>query len=126
MIPIGFMIISEAAPQAKAGKIKLLASREAHRLREYPDLPAVAEIVPGFQPMPGWTGLFTPVGLPQPVFRRLQGDVLKAIKLPETVERINQAGFEVIANTPEEFAAQIKQEIALVDKVAKAAHIKLE
>jgi len=66
------------------------------------------------------------VGIPQPVFRRLQGDILKAIKTPEAVERINQTGFEVIGNTPEQFAAEIKKELALVDKVAKAAHIHLD
>ena len=126
IIPIGYMIVSEAGPQAKAGKIKLLATREAHRLRDYPNIPAVAELVPGFEPMPGWTGLFTPVGVAQPIFRRLHGDIVKAITQPEAVEKINQAGFEVIANSPEQFAAQIRKELALVAKVAKAANIRLE
>ncbi len=48
--------------------------------------------------MPGWTAVCTPVGIPQPVFRRLEGDVLKALKLAEAVEKINQTGFEVIGN----------------------------
>ncbi len=126
VIPIGFMIVSEVAPQVKAGKIKLLASREAHRLRQFPSLPAVAEIIPGFEPMPGWTGLFAPVGIPAAIFSRLNSDILRTLKLPEVEEKINQAGFEVIANTPEQFAAQIKSEQALVAKVAKAANIKLE
>jgi len=126
LIPIGYFILGESEPQMKAGKIKLLATREAKRLRQFPDIPTVGEIVPGFEPMPGWTGLFTPAGVPRAVFMRLYNGAVKAMKQPEAVEKINQLGFDVIANSPEQFAAQIKQEIALVTKVVKAANIKLE
>jgi tripartite-type tricarboxylate transporter receptor subunit TctC len=126
VIPIGYMIVSEVIPQARAGKLKVLASREAQRLRQFPDVPTVTEILPGFEPMPGWTGLFAPVAIPPAVLKRLSGDILKALKLPDSTEKINQVGFDVIANTPEQFAAQIKSELALVGKVAKAANIRLD
>ncbi len=126
MVPIGYFILGEVVPQARSGKIKVLACREAKRAREFPDVPTVSELVPGFKPLPGWTGFFTPAGVPQPVFRRLYSDALKAMKQPKTVEDMNKFGFELIANSPEEFAAEIKSEIALVTQIVKEAHIRLE
>jgi tripartite-type tricarboxylate transporter receptor subunit TctC len=125
-IPVGFVIISEAATQAKAGKIRLIATREEHRLAEFPDVPAVAELLPGFEPLPGWTGLFAPVGIPPAVFQRLSADILKSLRNPDAKAKIAQVGFETIGNTPEQFAAQIKREIALVARLAQAASIKLD
>ena len=124
-IPSSWVILGEATPLAKAGKIKVLATREAKRVAAFPDVPAIGELLPGFEPLPGWTGLFTPAGVPQPVFRRLSSDTMKALQLPEAKAKINLIGFEVVGNTPEEFAAQIKREIALTARIAKAAGIKL-
>jgi tripartite-type tricarboxylate transporter receptor subunit TctC len=124
-IPTSWVILGEAVPLAKAGKIRVLVTREEKRVSAFPDVPAIGELVPGFEPLPGWTGLFTPANVPQPVFRRLSGDVMKSLQLPETRAKINQIGFEVSANTPEQFAAQIKREIALTARIAKAAGIKL-
>jgi tripartite-type tricarboxylate transporter receptor subunit TctC len=126
LIPIASLILPEVAPQAKAGKIKVLATREARRLRQYPDVPAIAELVPGFEAMPGWTGIFAPTGLPPAILKRISSDLLKVMRSPDGTEKINGVGFDVIANTPEEFAAQIRRETQLVARVAKQANIKLE
>ncbi len=124
-IPTSWVILGEAVPLAKAGKIKVLVTREDKRLSAFPDVPAIGELIPGFEPLPGWTGLFTPAGVPQAVFRRLSGDAMKALQVPEAKTKINQIGFEVVGNTPEEFAAQIKREVALTARIARAAGIKL-
>jgi len=124
-IPASWVILGEAAPLAKAGKIRVLVTREAKRLPVFPDVPAVNEIVPGFEPLPGWTGLFLPAKVPQPVLRRLSADAIKALQPAEVRTRINHIGFETVGNTPEEFAAQIKREIVLTARIAKAAGIKL-
>lgn len=124
-IPSSWVILGEAVALAKAGKIKVLVTREEKRVSAFPDIPAIGELIPGFDPLPGWTGLFTPAGVPQPVFRRLSSDVMKALQVPEAKTKINQIGFEVAGNTPEEFATQIKREIALTARIAKAAGVKL-
>ena len=124
-IPTSWVILGEAVPLAKAGKIRVLVTREEKRVSAFPDVPAIGELIPGFEPLPGWTGLFTPANVPQPVFRRLSADAMKALQLADTRARINQIGFEVSGNTPEQFAAQIKREIALTARIAKAAGIKL-
>ena len=124
-IPSSWVILGEAVPLAKAGKIRVLVTREEKRVTAFPDVPAIGELVKGFEPLPGWTGLFTPANVPQAVFRRLAADAMKSLQAQETRTRINQIGFEVVANTPEEFAAQIKREIALTTRIAKAVGIKL-
>jgi tripartite-type tricarboxylate transporter receptor subunit TctC len=126
IIPIASLILPEVAPQQKAGKIKILATREAKRLRQYPDVPSVVELVPGFEAMPGWTGIFAPAGLPGPLLKRINAELVKVIRSPEGTEKINGVGFDIIGNSPEEFAAQIKRETALVARVAKQANIRLE
>jgi tripartite-type tricarboxylate transporter receptor subunit TctC len=125
-IPVASIIVSEAGPQARAGKIRILATREDKRMKDFPDVPAIPEFIPKFEALPGWTGLFVPAGIPPAIFKRLSGDTVRALRAQETREQINKVGFEVIANTPEEFAAQVKRETALVDRVAKAASIKLD
>jgi tripartite-type tricarboxylate transporter receptor subunit TctC len=126
-LDVAYVILGDAAPHLRAGKARLLATREAKRLRQFPDIPKVGDVVPKFEAMPGWTSLFAPTGVPQPISRRVYTDVVKALSVPEAVERITQAGFEVAHNaTPEEFAAQVKREIELVSRLARAANIKLE
>jgi tripartite-type tricarboxylate transporter receptor subunit TctC len=125
-IPVGFVIISEAGTQAKAGKIRLLVTREEQRLPEFPEIPTVAELLPGFESLPGWTGFFSPAGIPPTVFRRLSADIVKALRSPEAKAKMTSVGFEAIGNTPEQFSAQVKREIALVAKLAKAANINLD
>lgn len=124
-IPTSWVIMGEAGPLAKAGKIRVLVTREEKRVSAFPDVPAIGELVPGFEPLPGWTGLFTPANVPQPIFRRLSADVMKSLQSAEIKAKINQIGFEVSGNTPEQFAAQIKREITLTARIAKAAGIKL-
>lgn len=124
-IPTSWVILGEAVPLAKAGKIKVLVTREEKRASAFPDVPAIGEIIPQFEPLPGWTGLFTPANVPQPIFRRLSADTMKSLQSAEIRARINQIGFEVSGNTPEQFAAEIKREIALTARIAKAAGIKL-
>ena len=126
-IEIAYVILGDAMPHIKAGKARVLATREGKRLRQLPDVPSVAEFLPGFEPIPGWTSLFLPAGTPAPIARRLFADVGRTLKMPEAAERIVQAGFEVAFNaTPEEFAPQVKREIELVQRIAKSANIKLE
>jgi tripartite-type tricarboxylate transporter receptor subunit TctC len=89
-----------------------------------PDVPVVAEVVPGFEVPPAWTALFGPANLPQGVLRRIHSDTVKAVTSPEGRAKILDVGFEPMASkSPEEFAAQVKRQIALVERIVKAAGI---
>lgn len=118
-IPMVIGIAATAAPFLKSGKIKVLAVVEK-RISAFPDTPALGEIIPGFEGAPSWTALFGPAKLPQPILRRLNGDILKALATPEVRTR---EGFEFIGESQEAFLARIQREFALVGRLVKVAKI---
>ncbi|OGA34739.1 MAG: hypothetical protein A3G80_03610 [Betaproteobacteria bacterium RIFCSPLOWO2_12_FULL_62_13b] len=123
-IPLSYSIIAPAMPHIKSGKVKALVTVRSKRAMWLPQIPTVGEMVPGFDAPASWTGLFGPANLPAPILRRVNGDVVRAMRQPETTKKINDAGFEVIGNSPEEFAALIKGQIELTGRIVKAAGIK--
>lgn len=115
-----------AAPQVKAGKLRGLAVSSPRRFPLVPDLPTIAESgVPGFSAV-GWTGLLAPAGTPQPIVRKLNAEVVRVLPLPDVKEKLAGDGSEFGRNTPEEFSAFIKQEIAKWAKVVKASGAKAD
>ncbi len=123
-IPMAIAIAGSAMPFVRSGKLRALAVVAEKRYAQLPDVPTVAEVIPGFEVPPGWTGLFGPANLPQAVLRRLNAETAKAISRPETEAKIAEAGFELTINTPEQFAGQIRHEIELVGSIVKAAGLK--
>ncbi|MFM9969533.1 MAG: Bug family tripartite tricarboxylate transporter substrate binding protein [Burkholderiales bacterium] len=122
-IPVTYAILGSIGPHLRAGKVVPLARVGSTRLESMPQVPALTEMAPGFEPPPGWEGMFGPAGLPQPILRRLHGDAVKALAFPQTKTKINDLGFDIIGNTPEEFTALIKSQIELVSRIAKSAKI---
>jgi tripartite-type tricarboxylate transporter receptor subunit TctC len=91
-----------------------------------PDLPTVSEAgVPGFE-SGSWQGLLAPGGTPKEIVEKLNGAVVKILKTPEMKERLAGQGAEVVADTPEQFAAFIRQDTVKWAKVVKDANVKIE
>jgi len=112
-------------PQVRAGKIRALAVTTRERSAALPDLPAVAEILPGYEATT-WFGLLAPTGTPHDIVRKVQADVAKIVALPAVKERLASLGAEVIASTPEAFAAHLRSELLRFAKVIKDAGIKVD
>ena len=112
-------------PQVRAGRIRALAVTSRERSAALPDLPAVAEFLPGYEATT-WFGLLAPAGTPQDIVRKVQADVAKAATLPDVKERLAGLGAEVIASTPEAFAAHLRSELMRFAKVIKDAGIKAD
>lgn len=111
---------------ARAGKLRALATTGAKRSRAAPDIPTVAESgVPGYE-VTTFYGISAPAKTPQPVLDKLHTEIVRAIKSPDIVERLQGLGAEPVGNTPAEYAAFMKNEIAKWGKVIKAAGIKPE
>lgn len=122
-IPVTYAILGSIGPHLRSGKVVALARVGTSRLESMPQIPALTEVAPGFEPPPAWEGMFAPAALPQPILRRLNADAVKALSLPQSRSRISDLGFEIMANTPEQFAALIKSQIELVTRIAKSANI---
>ena len=115
-----------AIPQLKSGKLRGLAVSSSKRAAILPDLPTVSESgVPGFEST-SWHGVLVPSHTPRRIVTRLHTEVVKVLSQPDVRERLASLGFEVIASTPEEFAAYIRQQTAKHEKLIKQIGLKSE
>ena len=122
-IPVLFNNIIAAVPQVRAGRVRALGVTTTTRSPSLPDVPTIAEAgVPGFEASV-WFGLLAPARTPQPIVRKLHAEIARIVKLTEIRERFVSEGAEAVSNTPEEFSALIKTEIARWGKVIEAAKI---
>ena len=113
-------------PQVKAGKIRALAVSPATRTPAAPELPTIAETgVPGYEAV-AWFGLVAPAATPKPIIAKLATETQRILKLPDVRERITGLGADVVGNTPDEFNAFIKSELAKWAKVIKDAKVELQ
>ena len=110
--------LGAAISQIQGGRLRALAVTSRERSKQLPDVPAVAEIVPGFENA-GWFGLMAPTGTPREVIERVQRDSARALASEELRAKLAQQGMEPVGNTPAEFAAAIRAESANWAKVIK-------
>jgi tripartite-type tricarboxylate transporter receptor subunit TctC len=109
----------------REAKLRMLAITSPTRIPELPELPAVAELLPGFE-LNGWTGLFVPAGTPAAIVERLDAAVRATLAEPAIVQRVEAAGASPAPLGPVAFAAFIRAEIARWTTVVRAANITLE
>ncbi|MBK7791313.1 MAG: tripartite tricarboxylate transporter substrate binding protein [Betaproteobacteria bacterium] len=124
-VDLSFDTVVTALGNVKAGKLVPLAVSGAKRTTLAPDLPTVAETLPGFE-ADSWTGLMAPAGTPPPVIARIQSEVAKMLASPEIRERFAGMGAEGVGNRPEEFAAYLREETARYAKLVREANLKLD
>ena len=118
--------MSSVMPHIKAGKLKPLAVTGSQRSPAVPEVPTIAESgYPGFEAS-AWYGVLAPAGTPKPVVARLNAEILRALKMPEVKERLENVGFELVGSTPQAFGDYMKVEIAKWAKVVKASGVRAE
>ncbi len=124
---IAFMLptVTTALPHIQNGRVRALAVTGLTRSEELPNLPTVAETLPGFDVV-SWWGVVAPANVPRPVIDRLNGDLVKTLAMPEVKSGLLKVGMTASSNTPDQFAQYIRDEIVKWTKVAKAANIKFE
>jgi tripartite-type tricarboxylate transporter receptor subunit TctC len=112
-------------PYVRTGKLRALAVTSAQRAAAEPGIPTVAESgVPGYESAQ-WYGFFAPAGTPQEILTWLHREHSTVLRLPNIKERLAVDGLDVIANSPAEFAAFIKAEIAKWTQLVKAERMEL-
>jgi len=121
-VDFAFFGISGSIQQAKAGQIRMLAISTLKRSPFFPDLPAVAETVPGFE-LNSWYGYMAPAGTPKAIVNRMYQEVAAAVKKPDIVEWMKQNGLDPVASTPEEYGAHIRTELVKYAKALKDAKV---
>jgi tripartite-type tricarboxylate transporter receptor subunit TctC len=125
-VGITFPNISEAIPHAKTGRLVVLGVGSAKRSPALPDVPTIAEAgLPGYEFLT-WHGVLAPRGTPAPIVALLNARIKETLTAPEQRRFFEQMGFEVVASTPEEFAAHLRRESEKWGKVIEERHIRVE
>jgi tripartite-type tricarboxylate transporter receptor subunit TctC len=124
-VAILFPTLALSQPHFQAGRIRALAVTTSQRVEEMPQLPTVADTVPGFE-MVSWIGLLAPARTPQPIVTQLHATSAKVLAMPDVKKTLAAAGMNVASSTPEQFGAFIRQEIDKWTKVARAAKIEAD
>jgi tripartite-type tricarboxylate transporter receptor subunit TctC len=109
----------------KGGKLKLLGVATPKRMAALPDVPTIAETLPGFESA-AWFAIVAPPKTPQAVVDKINADVNEALKQPEIIARLAQLSAEPIGGTPQATAAYMREEVERWHKVIKAANVKLD
>lgn len=109
----------------RSGKVKVLAVSSPRRLAVLPDVPTVAETIPGYE-LTGWQGLWAPAGTPAAVIQRVNAAMVKVIQSPEMQKRIQDLGYEPLGSSPKEMADRIRSELAQWTLLLKQTNITLE
>jgi tripartite-type tricarboxylate transporter receptor subunit TctC len=121
-VSLEFADLTPALPLIQAGKLKLLAVLAPKRDPDFPDVPALAETVPGYAGQ-SWQGFFARAGTPKPIVDALNAALVADLKKPETAKRFDNLGIIAQWDTPDEFRAFIVAETEKWRKIIKAAGI---
>jgi tripartite-type tricarboxylate transporter receptor subunit TctC len=118
--------LSELAPHAAGGQIRIIGVSSGQRARQLLDVPTVAESgFPGFKTIT-WNGLVAPAGTPSAVINRIAAAVKDAVALPDTIAKLGQMGVDPIGDTPAQFLDTLKADLAVWSEAAKASNLKME
>jgi tripartite-type tricarboxylate transporter receptor subunit TctC len=111
--------------QSKAGRLRAIATTGARRSKIFPELPAIAETLPGYE-IAQWVGVLAPAGTPKDIVSTLHATFVRAISTTKVTQQFAAAGSQAVGNSPEEFAAHIKAEIAKWQKVVSGLKVQID
>jgi tripartite-type tricarboxylate transporter receptor subunit TctC len=122
-VDIVVVAISSVSQYIRQGKLRGIVTLSPKRAALLPDLPTAAEAGQPQFVMENWYGFFGPAGLPPQIVERLNAEAVKAIKMPDSRERLGSQGFDLFPGSPQELAALMKSEYARFGKIVKDAGI---
>jgi tripartite-type tricarboxylate transporter receptor subunit TctC len=109
-VPAAIVSLATALPQLANNQVRLLTVFDTKRYAKAPDVPAITEVLPQFEPGRTWIGFVAPRNLPGPIIARLHDEIVKILRMPEVVRILEENGLEIIANEPNEFATMIRED----------------
>jgi tripartite-type tricarboxylate transporter receptor subunit TctC len=119
-----FLNFSGALAQVQAGGLRAIAVSTERRVSALPDLPTVAETLPGFE-VNSWYGLMAPAGTPRPILERVYEESVAAFRAPEIATGMRSQGFDTVLSTPEQYADRIAADLARWGELARATGIRI-
>lgn len=117
-IDYAFAGLSVMLPQIKAGKVRALAVSSPRRSAMLPDVPAMNELIPGFE-YPTWIGIVAPPGMPAEVRQKILKAVSETMHDPQVEKRFAENAYDIVNGTPEQFAQRVKRDAEVMDDLVK-------
>ena len=117
-VQVTISTISSIVRHIKAGKMRGLGVTSAERVKQFPDIPAIGESLPGFE-FTAWVGAFVPAGTPQPIVNKLNADLKTALADPGVSKQLSSLTLDPMYMTPAQFAARLKSDYARYEKLMK-------
>jgi tripartite-type tricarboxylate transporter receptor subunit TctC len=124
-VHMSFSVMTTAISMIKNGRVRALGVTSAKRSLALPDLPAMAEFIPGYE-VTGWQGILAPSGTPRAIVVKLNGELARIMRAPDVRAKLVSMGADPIGSTPEEFAAFRKAELTRLKALVAKAGIKSE
>jgi len=124
-VKVGCLGIASVLANHKAGQVRILAVTSAKRSHEIPDIPSIAETIPGYNASL-WQGLTVPRSTPRTVIERIQRDVLKAMESPEVKTAFERSGTYVVTTNPKAFGELLKIELDKWGKVVREINLRVD
>lgn len=123
-VKVGCLGISSVIDNHRAGQLRIIAVTSSKRVAQLPDVPAIAETLPGYDASL-WSALLAPAGTPPAVVKRIYDEVVKLVQRPEVKAALNTAGTDVVIKGPKEFAEMLKVEYEKWGKVVRDVKLKI-
>jgi tripartite-type tricarboxylate transporter receptor subunit TctC len=120
-VPAAIVSLTTALPHIQSGELHLLTVFDTKRYAKLPDVPTIAEEVPGFVPGRTWIGLLGPPNLPAAITARLHDEVVRILTSADVQQVLGDNGLDTIANSPSDFAAMIQEDAKIWDAAAASA-----
>jgi tripartite-type tricarboxylate transporter receptor subunit TctC len=117
--------VGTAAAQIKAGRVRALGVGARQRVPALPDVPPIAETVPGYEAR-GWNGILAPAGTPKAMIAKLNAEIVKILRSPDFGQILAREGATPVGNTPAEFDAVIREDVAKWAKIIRESGIKAQ
>lgn len=117
--------VAEVYPHLKSGRVRPIAVSSEKRTTQFPEIPAIAETVKGFE-FTSWFGAFVPAGTPRPIIDRLNAEIRKALADPDVASKLSAQTLDPMYMTPEDFAKHLKTDYDRLKEVVKISGARIE
>jgi tripartite-type tricarboxylate transporter receptor subunit TctC len=124
-VPMMFDVLPSSLEHIRSGKLRGLAVTTKERASSAPDLPTIAETLPGYETYT-WNALFAPAGTPKPVVDRLNEAALKALADPEIAAKLKDLSASIVGSTPDQLAQHVQAELTKWAPVVKSSGAQIE
>lgn len=124
-VQLMFNNMLSAMPQVKNGRLRAIAVTSSKRSAAVPELPAIAETVPGYEAS-GWYAALGPAAMPRELIAKINNDMNRIMKMPDVMQRLAGDGVEAVGTTPEQFGTYLRAEISKWGKVVQASGAKAD